>query len=288
MNKTQIADWISNLFYLPRLIVPKHGLVVLTYHRVNDHLKPNELVISSENFREQMKYLKAHCEVISFEGLLQALGCKPQAAKPINQEQRSGVKCRPKVLITFDDGYRDNYEYAYPILQEMRLPAVVFLTTDFIGTTFKKPRYQDVPWKQEYLSFDEIRQMAQGGVVFGPHTATHPHLDQLPEDKQREEVLRSLNALTEWFPDAPIEEVPFCYPYGGYNQTTLKILEDMGVRYAFTVKPGHNTRSTPFLELRRTGINGKDTLFRFRKRLAGAYDWMQEQVQKKLKVKSER
>lgn len=105
---------------------PDDSLVILAYHRVVADLEKAEkeaiygLVISTETFREHCRMLKENYDIIGIE----------EAANFI----KSGDSAkRPKALITFDDGYLDNYEEAFPILREMNLPATIFLPTEMIG-----------------------------------------------------------------------------------------------------------------------------------------------------------
>lgn len=93
------------------------GCVVLTYHRIGSNAQFSH--IPTDVFRAQMRWLRRHCDVIHPDAL------RDRAANPPG-------KRRPSVVVTFDDGYRDYYEQAYPILQELEIPAINFLPTRFI------------------------------------------------------------------------------------------------------------------------------------------------------------
>jgi peptidoglycan/xylan/chitin deacetylase (PgdA/CDA1 family) len=243
---------ISNFFYLLSFFKKRKGGVVLMYHRVNDTLEPSDLVVSVARFREQMEYLAD----------------LPRSDLDIRGR---GPTSALKVTITFDDGYRDNYLNAYPILKELGLSATIFLTTGMIGTDKKRPRYKDMA-SPDMLSWDEVREMADNGITFGAHTVNHPHLSRLDYAQQKKEIQESMAAVGTKI---------FCYPYGDYNSETLKILKDLGVEKAYTIKPGINDKEVNPLELRRTEISGVDSLFDFKKKLAGAFDVMHEFIQKK-------
>jgi peptidoglycan/xylan/chitin deacetylase (PgdA/CDA1 family) len=297
--KKILRSIISTFFYPLGLLEQREGIVVLMYHRVNDALPANELVVSVAKFREQMEYLKRNCEVVGIEKLLDDRRWKMEDGR---KEKAKSKKL--KVVITFDDGYRDNYINAYPILKELGLPATIFLITGMIGTDQKRPRYKDLP-TPDMMSWEEVREMAENGVSFGPHTVTHPHLSQLNYEKQRDEIIKSIAVIspkiaplssfgTPFGSSLEVTSFIFCYPYGDYNADTLRILKELGVRIAFTVKPGINNEKTikresddereGFLQLRRTEISGVDTLFDFKKKLAGAFDVLHSLVQQK-KVK---
>lgn len=235
------------------------SFIVLMYHRVNDALPAGEWVVGTNTFRRQMGYLAEKCEVVGIEEMLvdsnEKLKVKGESLKRKKEKQR--------IVITFDDGYKDNYDNAFPVLKELGLPATVFLTTGYIGTDKKRPRYKDVPWTRDYLNWDEVREMAAAGVAFGAHTVTHVHLAGLSYEEQKAEIEESIKTVshkvtrTQSHKDTKAQSCRsiFCYPYGEYNQDTLEILKDLGVELAFTTKPGVNDETTPRLELRRIGVD---------------------------------
>lgn len=96
------------------------GVTVLMYHRVTGAGEPFH-GIALDAFRAQMAWLARHCEPIHPDALADRL------ARPSRR--------RPAVLVTFDDGYRDYHDNAWPVLRELRIPAVVFLATSFMGTS---------------------------------------------------------------------------------------------------------------------------------------------------------
>lgn len=98
--------------------------IFLMYHGVvrDDAMCAQDdwLQLNESSFREQMAFLKQHYNVVSLKDIL--------------HNTVSATDSRPKVVITFDDGYANNYTIAYPILKELGLPATIFLVTDVIGT----------------------------------------------------------------------------------------------------------------------------------------------------------
>jgi len=99
-----------------------NGLLVLTYHRISDELDIQDpLKVSMENFEKQILFLKENYSIISGE----------QLADIITNKRLFPPKA---CLITFDDGWRDNYTHAFPILKRYRVPAIIFISTDYIGT----------------------------------------------------------------------------------------------------------------------------------------------------------
>jgi len=116
----------------------KGSIQVLAYHSINNRkLRPLEMEHSPESFKGQMEYLKKNYTVLSLDDFL---ACKKKMSFP----PRS-------VLITFDDGFRDNYTYAYPVLKALDMPAVIFIAPQFIDNS-------------EAYYFDVIRHLIQENI----------------------------------------------------------------------------------------------------------------------------
>ncbi len=122
---TGITRLLSNLPAQPTLIV-------LNYHRIGDPedtpYDPTVFSATASHFQQQMEIVAANCEVVGLD-----------AVQMLKHEVMAQDSPRPRVLITFDDGYIDNYEIAFPILTRLGLPAVFFLPTSYIGTG-------EIPW----------------------------------------------------------------------------------------------------------------------------------------------
>jgi len=232
------------------------SLVVLVYHRVNDQLASEDWAVSVNSFREQMEYLAKHYEVIEHSQLM------------VNGELLMVSNEKPKIMITLDDGYRDNYTNAYPVLKEFNFSAIIFLITSMIGTDKKRRRYEQMP-SPDMLSWEEVNEMAKSGIVFASHTCSHPHLPGLSYEEQKDEIMKSTDAICSNLEKSKCHKDIFCYPYGEYNQNTIKILKDLGIKFAFTVEPRINTCKSNLLELGRVEINGNDTIEDFKKKCDG-------------------
>jgi len=222
------------------------GARILCYHRVRDGAA-DYLSVTTDRFRQQMRSLKdGGFQVVPLEEIL------------------SGKADGRSVAITFDDGWRDNFENAFPALKEFGLTATIFCIADRI----------DQP---DYLTLTQARAMRQQGIELGSHTVSHPKLNSLDREGKKREILGSKKMLEEKLRGP----VPFfCYPYGIYDNETLRAVREAGYLGACSNRPGVNRTvqkngrrgvEDPF-RLRRTEIAGSDTLEVFRLKLAGAYD----------------
>lgn len=124
------------------------------------------------------------------------------------------------VVLTFDDGFRNFYTEAFPILQAYGFRATVFLVTDLCG------RYNDWPGnppglrRSQLLSWTEIRELDSAGIEFGSHTRTHPDLTRLSPEQIACEMVDSKAELTDRLGH---DVATFAYPYGRLNSEARRI-----------------------------------------------------------------
>lgn len=140
--------YYSGFLWIYKRFFTKPQLQILAYHSINKvNFKPLEMEQEPENFKRQMEHLKKNYTVLSAADLL---------------EYRNNHKkiLRNAVMLTFDDGYRDNYTNAYPILKELKIPAVFFITTQFVGNRdfyyFDVIRYGLKMSKKKYIDLRAI------------------------------------------------------------------------------------------------------------------------------------
>ena len=236
------------------------GIIVLTYHRVNDKLPKSELVVDPEEFARQMFFLNVYrnrFQVIGINEMLDWFGSSLTKANG-----------KTKIVITFDDGYRDNYLNAFPILKKYKFPATIFLTTDYIGTECKKPRYENVPWKRDYLNMEEIEEMRKNKIIFGTHTKTHPRLTEISLEQAKDEIQKGDSPLRG---QSPFCQSPFCYPHGDCNEEIKRIVKKTGFSCAFSVKPGINYRGQDIFEIKRIDVLGQADFSSFKYKITDKY-----------------
>jgi peptidoglycan/xylan/chitin deacetylase (PgdA/CDA1 family) len=150
------------------------------------------------------------------------------------------------ILLTFDDGFQDFADNAWPLLQKHGFGALVFLVLNHIGgqndwdiAVGDKPA--------PLMNLETIQELAKQGTQFGSHTLSHPRLANLDEEEQRREIFA--------FPELCVNQLPTtCYPYGSYNETTLNIVRSSAIKYGFSTDKGLNDVTTDPVRLKRIAI----------------------------------
>ena len=224
------------------LLSEPSGIPVLNYHQINDK-DENALTVSSSQFAAQMDYLKKEgYHTITADELADAL------------EKGTALPEKP-VLITFDDGYLDNYTVAYPILKERGMHGIIFLISDYVG------RYPN------YLTWPQIKEMQENNIEFGSHTLSHAVLTELQSEEEIENQLKNSKLAIEWHLGRPVNFL--AYPCGYITDSIQSMVKNNGYRAAFTVDLGRTHTGDNMYELHRVPIFGGNThtLFRFKARL---------------------
>jgi peptidoglycan/xylan/chitin deacetylase (PgdA/CDA1 family) len=165
---------------------------ILTYHSLD--ATGSAVSIPAGSFREQMEMLaRSRTPVVPLLGVQQHPG---------------------SVALTFDDGYRNFFEHALPVLMEYRFPATVFVVTGYCGLHNGWRSRQQRPAHLELMGWRELREAARLGVALGAHTVHHPDLSSLSPDEVEHE-LRDGRACLEDNIGQAVDT--FAYPYGAWN-----------------------------------------------------------------------
>jgi len=184
-----------------------HGPPILTYHSIDS--SGSVISTSPENFRKQMEILaKSSLQVLPL----------PAIARQI-QEKRNPPK--NAVAITFDDGFRNVFDIAFPVLKEYGFPATVFLVTSFCEKNNRWFGQPDQIPTLELLKWDEIAKMSEI-VDFGVHTANHPDLTKVSGTRLQDEIQGAWEDLVQ---RTGKSQQAFAYPYGKQSAEARKIVE---------------------------------------------------------------
>ncbi|MGB2661184.1 MAG: polysaccharide deacetylase family protein [Candidatus Omnitrophota bacterium] len=238
-----LAAVLFYFFYMrPRRVTP-----ILMYHSISDD-KANTLSVTPENFSKQMEFLgKTGYSVVSLDGLVESI--------------TDGKTYLPKtVVITFDDGYKDNFTNAFPVLEKHDMTAAVFLVTNYVDN------------KKEYLSWDQVRLMQKNGIEFGGHTRNNAYL---PLEKDQGVLWHEIAGCKSDIESRTGEEAKyFCYPIGGFTEEVKAIVKKAGYRGACTTNRGYDKSNKDVYELNRIKVTDSDMNkpFHFRAKLSGYYN----------------
>lgn len=215
------------------------GVPVIMYHSVK-YEKDNPVRIPKENFESQMKYLKDNgYTTLSLDELYDFF-------------EKNVPVPKKSVVLTFDDGYKDNYENAYPILKKYGFKATIFVITNCIGTG-------------EYLTSDELKELQQNGIDIESHTVNHEALNEISYDKQLETLKGSKESLEKLL-NKKIKYI--AYPYGKYNENTIKAAKATSYKLAVTTNGKWADKSDGIYTLDRVFISGFHDMNTFKKRIS--------------------
>jgi peptidoglycan/xylan/chitin deacetylase (PgdA/CDA1 family) len=213
---------------------------ILMYHHIADappgaDAIRRDLSVSPSDFRRHLDYLQAHgYHTISLADLAAHLQeGAPLPAKPI--------------VLTFDDGYDDNYSNAYPLLRHFGYSGTFFVLTDFVG-------------QAGYAGWEQIAEMSGNGMEIEAHGRTHADLamssaaDVAWQAAGSRDILREKLGRTTLF---------YCYPSGRYTAQTVAVLRANGYAAAVTIDYGATHSAAGLFELRRIRIRGADSIEQF-------------------------
>ena len=217
------------------------GIPVLNYHQIND-VDENMLTVSTAEFETQMAWLEKNgYQTITVSELLDAL------------EGKGSLPERP-VLITFDDGYIDNYQCAFPILKKHNMKACIFLISEYVSLY------------PNYLTWEQLAEMQASGIEFGSHTVDHNVLTELSPNSVNHELADSKNVLESRL-KRRVDVL--AYPCGYTSEYIKSRVNALGYRAAFTVNLGNVHPGDDLYALNRVPIFGAlpHTMFRFEARM---------------------
>ena len=215
------------------------GIPILYYHSVSPSAD-NEVIITPEILKSELQYLKD-------EGYT-TLTLNEVSDYLLNS---SAIPSK-SIVITFDDGYMDNYDNAFPILKELGMKATIFCITSKLDGSY-------------YLSPNAIKEMSDYGIDIQSHTVTHPKLDSLTYDEQLTELKESKKTL-ESITGKPVTSI--AYPFGNFNEDTIKAAEASGYSLGFTTNRGLADRNDDYLQIDRIYVSSNYDLKTFKEILS--------------------
>jgi peptidoglycan/xylan/chitin deacetylase (PgdA/CDA1 family) len=232
---------------------PSGTVRILYYHRIDD--EDHRSCVTPQAFADQMAFLRQE----GFQLL-------PLAAVRAHLDERRPFPER-SAIVTFDDGFADNYTRAFPILDREGVPATIFLTAKFIGTG-ELPVLRDRSGLKP-LTWEQATEMARHGIELGAHTLSHRSLTELDDAEVRHELSGSRSEIEQ---QTGARVRTFCYPRGHFDARVKGLVREAGFDLACTTLPGCVEPANDAFTLRRTFIARDDNLRSFRHKLEGSFD----------------
>ena len=223
-------------------VLPHYAVPIITYHSIG--YQNDALSVTPENLDRQLAYLKNnHYNVISLDALVEGI--------------KNNKKFEKTVVITFDDGRKDNYQYAYPVLKKYHFSVTIFLAANLINN------------KADFLTWDEVRTMMKDNISFEAHTKNHVHLDFVKSDEELWDEIAGAKKMIEDNINVPIYY--FSYPYGAFNDKVQSFMKKAGFKAACTTNVGPGRFNKDLYALKRIRIKN-DSSFTFWAKLSGYYN----------------
>jgi peptidoglycan/xylan/chitin deacetylase (PgdA/CDA1 family) len=190
---------------------------IVVYHSVRPHTKgepadQERFDITPELLKEHLEYLKKEgFTTISFDALADYF------------DERKPLPSRP-IILSFDDSWKNQYAYAFPLLKEYSVTATFFVFTNSLN-------------RKNHLTWDEAREMQKAGMSIGSHTKFHPYLDNITDSLELQKEIAGSKKILEESIGVPITS--FAYPFGEHGTTTINEVRRAGYRAARSLRGGN-------------------------------------------------
>jgi peptidoglycan/xylan/chitin deacetylase (PgdA/CDA1 family) len=218
---------------------------IITFHHV--HPNQDRLTVPPALFETALEEVSKRYTIISYDRFKNILFGNTK------------ITARRQVLVTFDDGYLNNYLYAYPVIKKLQIPIVIFLVTGLIATADRMRSTMEsiehkILWRnpdpQYFLNTAEIQNMLRSGLVsFASHSHSHLSCKNQVAEVLSKEFMESSRFLQHMGFDAP--PYGFCWPRGEYDHNALRIIGDSPFTFAFSTIDGGWQRGDEVYTIRR-------------------------------------
>ena len=221
---------------------------ILMYHSISD--SKNSLSLSVDKFYNQMNFMKKK-------------GYNTINLNEINQNDKN------KFIITFDDGYEDVLINALPILKKFDFKATCFFVTDYLNLHNIWDQHKNDFILLKTMSKIQVDEWLKNGMKIGSHTSSHKNLQKININEKISQISRSKNFFKKEF---NIDVKFFSYPYGSYDNETVKIIKKY-YEFAVTTKRSRYIKDK-FNEylLPRVPVNKNDSLVKFFLKIKTPYE----------------
>jgi peptidoglycan/xylan/chitin deacetylase (PgdA/CDA1 family) len=193
---------------------PSVDIPILVYHHVVPDHSPGVLYVTPDGFEQQLKYLRDNdYQSVSFTDLADCL------------EYGAPLPERP-VILSFDDGWENQFAHAFPLLQQYGFTATFYVVTNYLD-------------HQNFMTVDQLRTLMAAGMTIGAHTRSHPPLASIGSPQRLKDEIAGSKIWLEQQLGVAIDT--FAYPYGSYTASVAAVVKETGYRTARTVDTGTHT-----------------------------------------------
>ncbi|MBU0580505.1 MAG: polysaccharide deacetylase family protein [Candidatus Margulisbacteria bacterium] len=235
------------------------NLTILAYHRVCPEFR-GALAVTPEQFEQHIiSFLKKGYQIKNLKDIYELYFKQGQSIP------------KKTLVLTFDDGYQDNYTYAFPVIKKYKLSATIFLAVNYINQKkhfrwdLEDPDLANIQLDaRDYpLTWPQIKEMHKYGLEFGSHTLDHPKLTKIPIHDAWQEIYQSRQDIEK---ELGTKVYSFCAPHGYLNSALTKLSEKAGYAVGVLNPPGIANQDLHLNEtiysLRRIGVYQHDNVNR--------------------------
>lgn len=264
-NYHHIITSIEKLYSLAYTQCRHYDMPVIMYHRVvkeQSEAGIHGTYVTLDKFRAQLQYLKDNgYQTVTFSELAD------------NRYKQRFARGNKWVMLTFDDGYEDNYTTAFPVLKEFGFKANIFLVADRAYNSWDADVTPPAQAERHFnlMKPDMVKEMMDYGIEFGAHTLSHPRLSQIPLADAQHEIVESKRQLEELY-QRPF--TVFAYPYGDLNEDVKKMVANAGFICAFATDSGSVSWDHDLYQIRRIAIFPGNSLHTFKRKVSGRYNFI--------------
>lgn len=206
------------------------GLLILMYHSVA--VPP--LVHRNRGLHVTSAFLDRHLRELQAREGIQFASLEAWNKEPVSSR---------RVLLTFDDAYRNVFTSGLPVLQRHGVRAITYVVASLIGKSNEWDDGKGMRW-EKLMDRAELKEWIEAGNEIGAHSMTHRNLARISPEEARREIFDSKKLLEDTF-GRPVRH--FCYPYGDQNRAVRDLVAEAGYETATTTSPGFNGPATdPF------------------------------------------
>jgi peptidoglycan/xylan/chitin deacetylase (PgdA/CDA1 family) len=226
-TKTKEKDKINYV----NLNVNDVRIPILMYHSIADTDPNNNLLVPISQFEGQVKWLKEN-------------GFTPMLLEDVVEAFNTGKVPEKPVAITFDDGYADNYTEAYRILKQYDMKATFFIITNSTDVN-----------GEGHMDSSMLKEMYKGGMGIENHTSRHIEFTKISREDKIAIIKEGINTLKE---KVGVDSKFVCYPVGRYDDETIEVEKELGIKAAVTTEFGIARASDGVYSLKRIRISPMD------------------------------